>query len=357
MSKNLKNLERSIYFIDEGIMRKFVSLLLLALLIISCSEEKKDEESAKLPEAKSEQGPVKLINYIFEKGKTIEYKLNTNVSSSQSIESDTSITTSSKQNVIYTVVLEVLNVDDNNIADLSVNINKIVATAEIDGDKVEYDSKYIYSSRERLIYADYEAIKGKSFKVRVSAIGEVLNIYGASKIVNEMISIQGQGQKITSEQRKQFEQGFIDQGLTPMVQQLFKTLTYDKVRVESQWNHKYPSMLGSFQIENIATFQVKEFYAENNDSLAKLNAHLAVRWFGQNQVQEQGINYTFSDPNISGFGTIDFNLSEGWVDKSESTVRMEMEMTMDSFDANQKPVRAIKKDFVESKNKLTRIKN
>ena len=337
-------------------MRKSVLILLSALIIFSCSEDKNKEGLSKTPEKKLDKGPVKLINYSFEKGEQIDYKLNTKVTSSQTIESDTSFTSSSTQDVTYTFGLEILKVDDNNIADIEITVNKILASAEIDGDKVEYDSKYIYSSRERMVFADYESIKGKTFSVRITATGEVLEIYDVSEIVDELISIKSKGQKITSVQRKQFEESFKEQGLTPLVQQLFKTLTNEKVGVESQWSHKYPSTLGSFQIENIATFQVKEFYTANNDSLARLNAHLAVRWFGQNQVQEQGVNYTFSDPNISGFGTIDFNLTEGWVDKSESTVRMEMDVTMDSFDANKKPVRAVKKDFIESKNILTRLK-
>jgi hypothetical protein len=336
-------------------MRKLVLSILAILIIFGCTEEKKKEETAKTPEIKTASVPGRLVQYKFDIGKTIDYRLTTNINSSQSIESDTSFTTSSNQKVTYTFRMEVLSVDNNNIADISIKFNSIIASAEMDGDKLEYDSKYIYSSRERLLYADYEAIKGKSFSVRVSSIGEVLNIYNASKIVNELISIQSQGQKVTAEQRKAFEQGFTEQGLAPIVQQLFKTLTYDKVGINSQWIHRYPSVLGSFQVENIATFQVKEFYAEKEDSLAKLNAHLSVSWTGQNQVQEQGVNYTFSDPNISGFGTITFNLSEGWVENSESTVRMEMEMKADSFDSNQKPMRAIKKDNVESKNKLTKL--
>jgi hypothetical protein len=336
-------------------MRKSVLLLVSVLIFISCSDEKNQGELPETPDKKSDRGPVKLINYSFEKGGKIDYKLNTKITSSQTIESDTAFTSSSTQDVTYTLDLEVLKVDDNNIADIAIRIKKIIATAEIDGDKVEYDSKYIYSSRERMIFADYESIKGKTFKVRISAIGEVLEIYDVSRIVDELISIKSKGQKITSEQRRKFQQSFKEQGLAPLVQQLFKTLTNEKVGVESQWSYKYPSMLGSFQIENIATFQVKEFYTENNDSLAKLNAHLAVKWYGQNQIQEQGVNYTFSDPNITGFGTIDFNMTEGWVEEAESTVRMEMNVTMDSFDTDQKQVRVVKKDIIESKNKLTRL--
>lgn len=326
-------------------MRKIAALILLVLLILSCTEEKKQEESVKVPETKPKSGPVKFVKYSFKAGEKVRYRLATNINSSQSIESDTSITTSSSQKVTYTFDLDVASVDNNNIADISVKVISILAEAEIDGKKLEYDSKYIYSSRERMIYADYESLKGKSFSVRVTPIGEILDIYNASKIVNELISIQGQGQKIPAKQKKAFEQGFIEQGLAPMVQQLFKTMTNDKVGINSQWVHMYPSTLGSFQIENIATFVVKEFYTENEDSLAKLIAHLSVRWTGQNQVQEKGINYTFSDPNISGFGSFIFNLTDGWVDKSESTVRMEMEMTMDSFDSNQKLMRAVKKRY------------
>lgn len=336
-------------------MRKLVLVIVLILVISGCTEEKKEEETAKVPQTEAKSGPVKLVQYKFEIGNTIDYKLTTNINSSQSIEADTSFTTFSRQNVIYTFGMEVVSVDNNHIAEISIHVKSIIASAEMDGQKLEYDSKYIYSSRERLLYADYEAIKGKSFSVRVSPIGEVLDIYDVSKIVDELISLQSQGQKITAEQRKAFEQGFTEQGLTPIVLQLFKTMTYDKVGINSQWTYRYPSMLGSFNIENIASFQVKEFFEEKEDSLAKLNAHLSVSWTGQNQVQEQGVNYTFSDPNISGFGTITFNLSEGWVENSESTIRMEMEMTADSFDSNSKPVKAVKKDIVESKNKLTKL--
>ncbi len=123
-------------------MRKTVALIVLVLLIFSCSEEKKE----KVPETKSISVPVKSVQYIFETGKTVGYKLTTNINSSQSIESDTSITTSSNQKVTYTFGLEVISIDNNNIADISIKTNSIIATAEIGGDKLEYDLSHLNNS-------------------------------------------------------------------------------------------------------------------------------------------------------------------------------------------------------------------
>ncbi len=341
-------------------MKLNVIIILIIIFIIGCSSDKPNNEQ-KNDTGKSEianekpVGPTKLLAYGFEQGNSYRYNLITELENSQYIESDTVLSSEMKQTANYTFTLNVDEVTANGISEISVFVETIKAEALVNGEKVNYDSKYLYSTRERIMFADYEALKNNSYSVRVNKHGEILDIYGTDKIVDEILKIQAGDKKLSTEERAAFTQQFINSGLVPLTEQLFRNTSKEKVRINSTWEQRYPSYIANFKIENVATFKVAEFQETEFDSLVKLDASLSVLWDGQNQVAEEGVKYEFSDPSISGSGVIYFNLSKGVVQKSDTEVRMEMEVTMESLDANQNVVKAFKRDFVVNKSKLELI--
>lgn len=341
---------------------KYLSIILLAILVISCSDDKKETKKS-VPIENQNSGttdtksvePAKLISYKFNKGDVLNYKLTTDITNIQHIEADSTITTEMIQVTDYSIQLDVENVSSNNVADIAVTIYEIKADAKANGQDIKYDSKFLYSSRERQMFMDYEALKNNTYKVRVSQYGDVLDITEVDAIINEMFKIQQLERKPSREQRERFKQEFIVSGIVPLTEQIFRSTSDKPIAVNASWEQRYPSVIGGFQIENIATFRVLEYQPVKTDTLAKINASLSIQWTGQNNVSEEGVTYNFSDPNISGHGMVFFNVTKGYVDNSETTMMMEMDMTMESTDANQKVVKARKRDRIVNKSKLELI--
>lgn len=341
---------------------RLLIVFILALVFVSCNDNEKDIDTKENPESSvstEKSMPVfglsKLIIYKFKPGDVINYKLTTDIENSQTIEADSLLESQLNQLTEYKIQLDVDEVSPDNIADVTVTIYEIKATAKANGQDIKYDSKFLYSSRERQMFMDYEAMKNKSYKVRVSQFGDVLDITDVDLIIDEMLDIQQIEKKPTFEQRERFKQEFIQSGIVPLTEQIFRSTSNKKMSVNSSWEQRYPSVLGGFSIENIATFSVLEYQTETEDTLAKINASLSIQWTGKNNISEEGVIYNFGDPNISGHGTIFFNVTEGYVDHSETTIIMEMDMTMESFDTNQNSVKATKRDRIVNKSKLELI--
>ncbi|MBN1301048.1 MAG: hypothetical protein JW995_07505 [Melioribacteraceae bacterium] len=339
-------------------MRKFLIILLSIILLFSCSDEKKetlDNKPVQTVPVEAESGPRKLLEYKFKPGDEFNYRLTTEMNSTQHVEADTAMNTSMNQWTQYEFKLNVEKVAGDGIADIKVRVNAVRAKADANGQKVEYDSKYLYSTRERQLFMDYESIKNKSYSIKVTKHGQLIDITGVKPIINEMLVIQNSKESMSKEQLEAFEQEFILSGIAPLTEQLFRKTSEQVVGINSKWEQRYPSVLAGFQIENIATFRLKEYYKEGNDTLALCDAFLSITWQGENQVNQEGVNYNFSDPDISGSGQFRFNVDKGVVEFSETNVKMEIEMTAEGLDKDNNPIKVYKKDFVNNKSKLELI--
>jgi hypothetical protein len=335
---------------------KNIIYLLAIVLFVSCAGNKKNEaKKDKVNESKSVEvvkGDLKSLEYNFKKGQTFKYRLNTVLNNFQSVQTDTLIKANMSQNSTYVFNFKVLDIDKQNISTISVTPVSIYVKSNINGQTALYDSRILYSTREKAMFADYEALKNKSYKVKVSNHGEVLDIFDVDRIINEIWTLQGIRDSLSKDQKNMFKRNFIYSGLAPITEQLFRTVTKDKVGINSKWEQKYPSNLGSLNITNTASFKILNFYKEKDDSMAKIQATLTTSWTGNNTATEQGVTYTFSNPNISGSGEIYYNLTKKLVQRSQTKINSETEVTMTGMDASKKQVKAIKKEKIDTVNKL-----
>lgn len=338
-------------------MQRISYILFVLLLVIGCGDNEKTKPPATQDDVRSSEsiqqdGEQKYLRYKFHKGEILKYKLNTGMNTDQMIQADTVMNANVNQEAEYIFELKVLNIDQYGIAEMAVTATSIKVNAVVDNEQMNYDSKFIHSQRERLFFIDYESIKNKTYKIKVNQIGRVVDIYSVEDIVNEMLSIRGALDSVNAEQKKQFAGAVIQSGIAPLTEQLFRATTSDPVKINSTWVQKYPQNFAGFQMKNIASFTVKEFYEEKSDSLAKINASLSIKWDGQNEIMEQGVKYSFSDPDVTGFGQIIFNMTKGCLQNSSSTIRMNLGVKMESVDKTGKLVTANKNDKIENRSKL-----
>jgi len=337
-------------------MKKIIALLLF-ITLFACSDKKdiktpanevSTEVSSKLVAPPKADGF--LIRYNYKKGDIYKYKITTLSSSSQELVTDTVITTKANQRVEYRVKLVVDNVDSARTAKIIILIESILVNGVMNGQEVSYDSKYILGTRERAMFAQYEAIKKKKYTIDITANGQILKIYNTSAMVKELLSIQQQFSNVTSAQKQELQNNFSESALRPLSEQIFRKFPSEKVAVNYSWSDSYFSQFALFQIENIANFQLVDILTSNNDSTLIFNAGLSINFIGEHSSSEQGMNFYFYDPVVSGSGTIKFDKSKGLITYSETSTNMEMETDINGIDQNQSPFTAKRTDNTSNTN-------
>ncbi|MEN8192878.1 MAG: DUF6263 family protein [Bacteroidota bacterium] len=339
-------------------MKRLIVYLLLAIVFGACSQQKEDKSKTQLDTTQSvnsnlittpEADRVKL-RYKFKRNDELNYKLTTISENNQQIEGDSTIIMNTSQNVNYLVNLKVKRIDENKNAVIDFTIRSIISEGTINGEKIIYDSKYIYSTQERIMFAQYEAIKRKTFTIIVSELGEIVDIKELDSIVDELIDIQQQKDKITADSRKQLISEFKEAALLPLSEQLFRQFPEEAVGINSNWEKRFNSKIAMFNVENVASFQIGNIETSELDTTAMISAGLSINWMGSHEATEQGVRYYFYDPVVSGSGLITFNNTTGLITHSETTTNMQLVMEMEGLDASQKPVKGKRTDNTTNKN-------
>jgi len=342
-------------------MKKKIAALTVIIFLIAlfgCSKEEQklnnqpivSEKQISSLKSTSIPGQKTFLKYKFEKGEKIRYKLTSLSSTEQTIKADSSLKSTGTQTLTYFFDIEVLEVDADNIAELSFNITQVIYDGIINGQKTHYDSKSVLTKEEKAKYIDFETITNTPFRERVNQKGEVLEITRLDKMVDKMISVQPDMQKMTGEQKAQLIKNLGDGELKPRTQLLFRELTSSEVGKDSTWQKSTPATIAVFQMDNAIRYKVADFVKVDDDYAVKLNADLAVKWTGNKKASNNGINYLFDDPKVSGGGMILFNIDKGRIIRGETTTNIEMNVQITGKDAAQKIQKASRKDFSTNKN-------
>lgn len=333
---------------------QIISVLSVVIVAFGCAkkEEKKNSSASSTANYQSVDmnGQKVLLKYQFKKGEKLRYKLTTITNSLETIQTDSLMKTSADQTLNYFFDMEVLDVDKDNVAELGVNISAVTFNANINGQKFNYDSKASTSKEEKLKFLEYETIVNTPFRARISPKGEVLEVSRIDKMVEKMNSLQPQKQDLPVEQKAALTKNLGEQAIRPITQLLFREMTTGAVGKDSSWIKSYPGTLGVFTMENIAKFKVEDFVKVGDDKAAKLSADLSIKWSGDKKGNQNGINYNFAEPKVSGGGTILFNIDKGKLIKGETATNVEMSVQLETKNSLQKSMKTTRKNITTNKN-------
>lgn len=329
----------------------FLSVLFAAFGCTKKEEKKNISDSLTANYQSVDMSGQKIfLKYQFKKGEKLRYKLTTITSSMETIQTDSLMKTSADHTLNYFFDIEILDVDQDNVAELGVNISAVVLKANINGQKFNYDSKANISKEEKQKFLEYETIVNTPFRARISSKGEVLEVSRIDKMVEKMNSLQPQKKDLPAEQKAELTKNLGEQAIKPITQLLFKELTTNAVGKDSSWTKSYSGTLGVFTMENIARFKVEDFVKVGNDKAAKLRADLTVKWSGSKKGNQNGVNYNFAEPKISGGGTILFNIDKGTLIKGETATNIEMSVQLETKDSMQKSTKTTRTNITTNKN-------
>lgn len=318
---------------------KSIITILFIAIIAGCGKSEEKKENTQNQESYE---PIALkennltLRYNLEKGDKFKYKLTTITSSDETIEADSTIKSKLIQTLTYNVELEVLELDEDKMAEIGVNISTVNLDANINGQKITFDSKAEIPQEEKQKFMEYVILSNSPYRARVSQRGEVVEISRLDKMIDKLNTLQQNPQKLTAEQRSQFSKNLSESVIRPLTQLLFRELPEKAVAKDSTWDRKYPAQVSVFNIENRAEFKVENFVNLNGDKGALISANLTAKWSGNKTGEEEGVKYAFEDPVISGNGKIIFNIDKGLLVKAETLTNIEMSVEVKAKDSMQK---------------------
>lgn len=341
-------------------MKPLFFALLIFLFVAGCADKKEDavktisqnpDTTGVLNTTKDNNPPKDVVlNYNLAKNDHYTYRLTTMSTSAQTMISDTTLSQVIKQNITYTFDMNVIDVDSDKLMDVKAIITDVLLHADANGQKYTYRTGDKLDSLGKMRYMEYEAIVNNPFYFRLDPKGEITEIYRVDKIINKFLELQHMKDSVTTEMKKQLQYNITDVALKPLLVQIFRTLPKNSVAKDSSWTNKYNSQLAVFQIENTAKYKLTDFEKNDENRYAVINAGLDIKSSGKNKVSERGVNYDFKNPEAMGNGKIYFNITRGVIEKSKTSTRLKMSMTMNVPQSPKGPMKATRNDVIESTN-------
>lgn len=333
---------------------------LVTVIIISCGGGEKnnekintvlssDESVAKLESADLKDQKVSL-NYSFNKGDKFSYRLTTTTTSLQEILADSSAKSEAEQKVAYKFDFEVIDVDQDKIAEINTTISSIVLTATIDNQKINYDSKKENSAEEKQKFIEYESITNQPFRIRINPRGEIIEVSRLDKIVEKLNNLSPQKQDLTPDQIIALAKNFGESAIRPVTQLIFREFGTEPILKNSTWEKSYPSRIAVFETTNTAKFVVEDFVVVNDEPTAKIKAVLSTVSKGEREGKENGMTYKFDEPKVTGGGNIFFGIESGRLFRSETTTKLELNLELNAPNALQKMEKSKRKEVTINKN-------
>lgn len=342
-------------------MKKLLAVILTFVFLVGCGSDENNDSAAESKNISEENlisdASIKekafALSYKFPEGKKLTYKLSSVANTNQKIESDTVINQDVTQTIDYLFDVESLGEVDDNYK-LKVSIKSIKLNTNFNGETLSFDSEDIENTSNQKDYAEYASLANTSYDITIDRQGTILSVDNIEEIIENYLRIQ-EIPSITDEERIEFREQMKSNAIQPLTQQMFKYLPDNKIKIDSPWMLNYESDFGVYKLKNTVTSTFKGIQKDNEDSIAVIKTDLSVIPEGNGSITQDNISYRFSEPKVTGFAHILFNIEEGYIVKSESTSQTEMNLIVTNNDVTNGPQTATRSDFAVNKNYLELI--
>lgn len=316
-------------------------LLFSAILLFGCGKKSSDQSAEKTDkfaydttslktEPVKDEGQKFLLRYEFEKGTKYHYRLTSISQDDQIIQADSTFPSNMLQTVVYLIDIGLNDVDKDSVMELSCNINSIKLDATVNGQKYSYQSGVTKDSAERVKYTEYESLVNNPFSVRVSKIGEILEVFRADKIVGKYLDLKGFADSATTQEKDMLRQNIVEGALKPIMIQLFRKIPEKVIAKDSTWSFSQPpSRFLIYTAKNTNMYKIDDLEMYGPDKLAVIDAGLQSVMTGSDSYNDRGVKYTFIKPKTSGSGKIYFNLTKGLIQRSKTSTKVEISYSME----------------------------
>lgn len=349
-------------------MKKLLSVLFVsvAFVIISCDDKNKNE----IPKIDSElynfdstgfkTEPVNdnstfELEYRFDRGEKILYRLVSISETAQKIIADTTLTNNIKQEIIYLIEFEPKSTESDGTVEAEVKIVGLKLNANVNGEKMGFDAVNEKDSLQIQRYAEFAAMWNNPFSIRFSKYGEISEIFRVDKISNKFLKLKN-ADSVDVQTKNMVKDDIVNSVLKPLMGQLIRKVTNKVLAVDSTWSAPQPPVpMMVFQINYTNKYKIAGIEKFDNNKLAVIDAGMDYSVEGETKINERGVNYNFNKPVSKGEGQIYFNISKGRIQKSRTTSSTSFSFTMEA-DTPQGRQKGKREEFVSNTNILELVK-
>lgn len=322
-------------------MKKILILFIFSVFLWGCNkkaENKAEDLSGKLKVDTTEIKTMPIdnpnanfsIHFKFQKGKTYQYRLASFTDDQKTLKADSNITQTVKQSIVYLANLTLNDVDKDGVMEFSCTIPSILMNAIANGQVMNYQSGKTKDSTELKNYAQYESLINNTFSVRVGKNGGILEIFRADKIVSKFLQLQKAHPTVPNEQKEALRNNITQGELKPLLTQIFREMPSKTLMKDSSWANPQPAtQFLIFKLENTNLFKVAGLNKFGSDTLAAIDAGLKSVVSGDTKYEERGTKVNFKRPQPTASGTIYFNLTKGYIQKSNVKTQVNISYTME----------------------------
>ncbi len=327
-------------------MSKLVFIIvLLVLLTVACDkkpeqEEKSSEElgatfdSTTLQTTELEEDEANdqtfLMNYKFNPGETVNYRMTVFSYNEQHMEADTIIDSSFEQTLIYLINFKTISIDEDEIIELQCTINSVNLKASGMGKEITYQSSTKNDSVDQQQFAEHESFVKNPFNLRVNKYGELIEIYKTDKILNTYLTLRGLQDSVKTEDKTLLKQDLSERVIKPLIAQIIREVPKHKVAKDSTWTYQKQSIpILTFNVNYKNIYKIGKLEMFEDQKVAVIDGTVETKITGESTYSEGSVNYQFQKPISSAIGKIYFNIDRGLIQKSRTETRMETSFTVE----------------------------
>ncbi|MBZ0200037.1 MAG: hypothetical protein K8H86_09225, partial [Ignavibacteriaceae bacterium] len=271
-----------------------------------------------------------FLRYKLNKGEKVRYRVTSIMENKQHIVADTVMDQNVKQTVVYLLDVEPIDVDADSVTEIKMTIKSIKVNAMANQEAFSFETSTTKDTAEIKKFAEYAALANNPFSLRLSKLGEVLEVFRADKIVNQYLQIKGYADSLNADDKVAVRSQIITTGLKPVLTQIFRELPQKMVAKDSVWSFAQPSSrLLVFQIDATTVYKITGLEKLDADIIAVFDASLKTKVEGKTKYSERGVDYDFKKPVTTATGKVYFDVSNGMILKSKTDISILMSNTME----------------------------
>ena len=325
-------------------MKYIITIIVLFALLAGCGEKSKEKTPVKekkdiyaFDSSDIKATPIKdenknyNLNYDFEKNKTYNYRITILSTDNQKlIVPDTTINNTINQKAVYLAGINLKDIDKDSILEVGCDISSIKLDMNSSQGSISYQSGVTPDSIVKQRFAEYDALVNNEFSIRISKYGEISDIFRVDNILDKYLNMKGIADSVSGTQKDQLKMQMIEGVLKPLIIQIFRQLPKKQVAVDSSWSFSQPpAPIMVFQSDNTNTYKLTSLEKSGDDKFAVIEAGLITKFTGKNTMTNQGVVYNFKKPVTHGRGKIYFNLSKGLIQKSKTSIKINIAVSME----------------------------
>jgi hypothetical protein len=274
---------------------------------------------------KGEKADLKLAPKVSDK---FRYKMSAKTVSVEKSPATMEQELTSEQIMTYYYSQDVSEISSSGVVTYKMKYDSIIITSKIsrsDSSLTQiYNSNIKDSVHMMPDFIQYNALIGEEFKLRVSALGEIYDVYELEKIHNNIFK--ALGDTLSPQEKATIKESMGSDAIKSIIQNQFQKFRGGDVYKDSTWTFNVETSLLVFPIKNILNYKVKDYQVANGDVIANIEANLGIDFISKEQKDKSGLNVKIVDSKTGGKGNVVFNLTKGCIVKKETTTNILLDL-------------------------------